>query len=218
MYYITKEGDNMAINGVNGVDKVNYQPKVKPQAEEAKVEKAPEKDAFGQAAVYEKADNAEGKVNKFDKGDRSAIIQQLQADAEKMKNNLFEIVKKTISGQGNAFALASEDDMWKFLASGNFTVDAATKAQAQKDIAEDGYWGVQQTSERIFDFAKALTGGDPEKMEEMREAFEKGFQQATKAWGDELPDICKQTKEAVNKLFDDYAASTKTSASAEAQA
>ena len=194
----------MAINGVNGVDNVNYQPKVKPQAEEAKVEKAPEKDAFGQAAVYEKADNAEGKVNKFDKGDRSAIIQQLQADAEKMKNNLFEIVKKTISGQGNAFALASEDDMWKFLASGNFTVDAATKAQAQKDIADDGYWGVEQTSDRIIDFAKALAGDDPKYADKLIDAFKKGFKEATAAWGKKLPDISQKTYDAVIKKFDDW--------------
>lgn len=46
-----------------------------------------------------------------------------------------------------------------FLASGNFTVDAATKAQAQADIAEDGYWGVSQTSQRLFDFGKCTWQG-----------------------------------------------------------
>ena len=94
--------------------------------------------------------------------------------------------------------------MWKFLASGNFTVDAQTKAQAQADIAEDGYWGVKQTSERIFDFAKALSGGDMDKMKEMQAAFEKGFKQATKTWGKELPQISQDTRSAVNKLFEDF--------------
>jgi hypothetical protein len=102
--------------------------------------------------------------------------------------------------------------MWSFLASGDFTVDAATKAQAQKDIADDGYWGVSQTSQRIFDFAMALTGGDETQMEKMRTAFEKGFKQATSAWGKELPDISQKTYDATEKLFDDYAASLKTSA------
>lgn len=46
---------------------------------------------------------------------------------------------------------------------GDFTVDAATKAQAQKDISEDGYYGVKQTSERLFDFASALAGDDVER-------------------------------------------------------
>ena len=67
------------------------------------------------------------------------------------------------------------NDIWSFLRSGNYTVDPATKAQAQADIAEDGYWGVNQTSDRIIQFATALTGGDPDKIESMREAFKKGY-------------------------------------------
>ena len=113
------------------------------------------------------------------------------------------LVEKLISGQGNT--LANADDMWSFLRKGDFTVDAATKAQAQADIAEDGYWGVEQTSDRILDFAKALTGGNPDKIEEMREAFEKGFKMATKTWGDKLPEISQKTYEATMKKFDAWA-------------
>ena len=90
-----------------------------------------------------------------------------------------------------------------------FTVDPATQAQAQADIAEDGYWGVSQTSQRILDFATALTGGDPDKIEEMRSAFLKGYKQAEKTWGGNLPDISKQTYDAVMKGFDDMAAAAK---------
>ena len=78
-----------------------------------------------------------------------------------------------MTGQANTYGKAN--DIWQFLRSGNYTVDAATKLQAQADIAEDGYWGVEKTSDRIIDFAKALTGGDPDKIEEMRDAFKKGF-------------------------------------------
>ena len=109
-----------------------------------------------------------------------------------------------MTGQGNAIGTA--DDMWSFLRKGEFTVDAATKAQAQADIAEDGYWGVTATSDRILDFAKALTGGDPDKIEEMREAFIKGYEQATETWGGELPEISKQTYDAVLSKFDAWAA------------
>ncbi|MCI7557656.1 MAG: hypothetical protein MSS86_03365, partial [Lachnospiraceae bacterium] len=70
-----------------------------------------------------------------------------------------------------------------------------------------GYWGVKQTSQRLFDFASALAGDDVEKMKEMQAAMEKGFKKATKAWGGDLPEICKQTLSAANKLFDDYYAS-----------
>ena len=79
------------------------------------------------------------------------------------------------------------------------------KAQAQKDIADDGYWGVEQTSDRIIEFAKGLVGDDPEKAEQMRAAFEKGFKAATKSWGSKLPDISQRTYDAVMSKFDDWA-------------
>ena len=49
--------------------------------------------------------------------------------------------------------------------------------------SEDGYWGVKQTSQRLFDFASALAGDDVDKMKEMQAAMEKGYKMATKAWG-----------------------------------
>ena len=136
----------------------------------------------------------------------TAVINQLKADAEARTAQLRSLVEKLMQGQGNAIGTADDTSIWSFLRTGNFTVDAATKAQAQADIAEDGYWGVEQTSSRILDFAKALTGGDPDKIEEMRDAFEKGFKQATETWGGELPDISQRTYEATMKKFDDWAA------------
>ena len=88
-------------------------------------------------------------------------------------------------------------------------VSAEDIAKAKEDVSEDGYWGVKQTSQRLFDFASALAGDDPEKMKEMQKAMEKGFKQATHAWGKDLPGICGDTLSAANKLFDDYYASKK---------
>lgn len=138
-----------------------------------------------------------------------AFVEKLKAEVEQRTAQFRSLVEQIIAKQGVTIGTAS-DDMWKFLAGGNFTVDAATKAQAQADIAEDGYWGVEQTSSRIFDFAKALSGGDADKMEKMRAAFQKGFDQATSTWGKKLPDISQKTYDAVMKKFDDYAESLKT--------
>lgn len=156
----------------------------------------------GVSAVYEPSAETEKTDTVTAKQKNEAIISRLKADAEARTQQLQQLVQQMISKQGNAYGQAN--DMWKFLASGNFTVDAQTKAQAQADIAEDGYWGVKQTSERIFDFAKALSGGDMDKMKEMQAAFEKGFKQATKTWGKELPQISQDTRSAVNKLFEDF--------------
>ena len=69
--------------------------------------------------------------------------------------------------------------------------------------------GVNQTSDRIIDFANALTGGDPDKIEDMRSAFEKGFKKASKTWGSDLPDISQRTYDAVMEKFDKMAEEAK---------
>ena len=159
--------------------------------------------------VYEKSSEESQKatysINKMSAEDRAALVKQLQADQESRQNQLVDIVKQMMLGQGKTFNQAN--DIWSFLASGEYTVDEAAKAQAQEDISEDGYWGVKQTSQRLFDFACALAGDDVDKMKEMQAAMEKGFKEATGAWGKELPSICQETLDAANQKFEDYYAS-----------
>lgn len=131
----------------------------------------------------------------------TALVNQLKADQAKFHENFRNMVLEMISKQTGTYGKAN--DIWKFLASGDFTVDAQTKLEAQEAISEDGYWGVKQTSQRIFDFANALTGGDPEKMEEMKDAFLEGFKKAEEMWGGELPEISQQTYDAVLAKFDE---------------
>ena len=152
------------------------------------------------AATYEKSEDI-GNVSAKET-DRSAMIAKLKADAEEQKAKLFDVVRQSIAKQGQTIGLA--DDMWRFLADGNFEVDEETKKKAQADIAEDGYWGVDKTSDRILDFAKALSGGDSSKAEQLLDAFKKGFEEATKTWGKELPDISQRTYDAVLEKFETW--------------
>ena len=90
--------------------------------------------------------------------------------------------------------------------------------QAKKDTAEDGYWGVEQTSDRLVKFATALTGGDPDKLDSMIEAFEKGYAEAEKQWGGELPELTQRTREATLKKFQELKDKNAQNAGASAQA
>lgn len=176
-----------------------------PAAPEAKSSDA----AASQGVIYEPGSQAATDSAKKTYTPNTELINKLKADTEARTSQLRSLVEKLITGQGNA--IGKSDDIWSFLRTGNFTVDAETKAQAQKDIAEDGYWGVEQTSSRILDFAKALSGGDPDKIDELRNAFKKGFEQATKTWGDKLPDISQRTYDATLKKFDEWAEEGKIS-------
>ncbi len=185
-----------------------YQTGTKAETKKASKEENVKNEA---AAVYEKSDDSKQKpatynINKMSADDRAELVKQLKADQASRQNQLSDIVSKLMTGQATTFA-KTDDSMWKFLASGKFTVDAQTKAQAQADIAEDGYYGVKQTAQRMFDFACALAGDDVDKMKQMEAAMDKGFKMATKTWGGALPEICQNTMKAAHDMFSDYYAS-----------
>ena len=188
--------NNVATANVNTTGKATESKK-----EVAKTTPVENKTGFDETAVvYEKSKETEAvKPNKNNKVDREAIIAQMKADTEARMAQMQDLVRKMMQGQGNA--LAQTDDVWKFLASGDYTVTEAAKLQAQEDISENGYWGVEQTSQRILDFAKALSGGDISKADLLLDAFKKGYKEATGAWGKELPEISKKTYEAVEEKF-----------------
>ncbi len=189
----------MSVNGVTGSSGAadlygTYKTNSAKPAE--KTENKKEENNSG--VVYEPSSSATtGSVSK--KPDAN-LVAKLKADSDARISQMKSLVEQMISKQGQT--LGKTDSIWSFLASGNFTVDAATKAQAQKDIADDGYWGVEQTSSRIVDFATALAGSDPKQLEKMRDAFKKGFDNATSTWGKSLPDISQKTYQAVMDKFD----------------
>ncbi len=84
-------------------------------------------------------------------------------------------------------------------------ISTLTPEKAQELIADDGYFGVEKTSERIFKFAVGMAGGDPTRLDAIRAGVEKGFQEALDAFGGWLPDISYDTYDTVMKKLDDWA-------------
>ena len=148
-------------------------------------------------------------TTKMSDSERASLVQSLKDDINNQMTRFTNMMVQNFQKQGINFSMANGDDFWKMMASGNYTVDEKTKAEAQQAISEDGFWGVKQTSQRIFDFAAALAGDDVELMQKYQAAVEKGFGQAEEAWGGSLPSICGDTHTAVNKLFDEYYAQHK---------
>lgn len=94
-------------------------------------------------------------------------------------------------------ALLQEQGVAVELATGSSDIDISslTPEEAQLLVAEDGYFGVEQTSERIFQFAIGLAGKDPARLDEALRGIEDGFAQAEQIWGGSLPEISYQTQE-----------------------
>ena len=144
--------------------------------------------------VYEPSNTTSGKDANTVK-DYSSIVKKMKSELNTKNQQLQNLVNELLNKQANKYT--SLADLFK-----NATADPATIAQAQKDIADDGYWGVEQTSDRFVAMAQALSGGDATKADEMIAAIKKGYEQASKAWGDKLPDICQRTIDAATKKME----------------
>jgi len=113
---------------------------------------------------------------------------------------LKQLVIKTLSDQ-NVPTLISTG-------TGEINLGTLTAEDATELISEDGYFGVEKTSQRIVDFAINAFGADPAKLTQMKDAIEKGFQDAADAFGGMLPEISHQTYAAVIEKLDTFAGKT----------
>ena len=168
--------------------------------------------ANGEAAVYEKsAPQSESvKTYKRDTATLSEISQQVELKMASLKSTVENLFSTQSLKFGESKGLSYDRILEKYDGKlkefyQNLEVDESTRLKAQKEIAEDGFWGVKQTSERAIAFAKALSGGDPSQVELLKKAIEDGYAAAEKAWGGELPEISKLTQEATLKGLDDWA-------------
>jgi len=83
-------------------------------------------------------------------------------------------------------------------------IDDEARAAARDAIGEGGPFSVEAVATRLLDFAVAISGGDPAKIDLLRNAVEKGFAAAERQWGGELPEISQKTREAVMNGFDQW--------------
>lgn len=183
----------MSVQGIppaSAIDKGTYTSSVN---ERSKAESGKTTEPLEKTDTYEKSEVSDGGkwVNIAD----PKTVQRLKADAEERSASLRSLVEKMMMKQGGQVNLAGT----MAGAYRSLKVDPEVALQAKEDISENGYWGVEQTSDRIVSFAKALAGDNLELAQKMVDAVKEGFGQAEKAWGEKLPDISQKT---MSKTFD----------------
>jgi hypothetical protein len=192
------EDKRMSVNGISNVNS-SYESR---NTANTKANRSTEAEAAttkenSVAAIYEKSEPTPASKKTYTRD--QVTIDRLKAEADRRTQSLRDLVHKLLRAQGETFNEAT--DIYGLLREGKVVVDEETRLQTQKDIAEDGFWGVEQTSNRMVEFAKALSGGDQSKANELIDAVKKGFEEATKAWGGELPEISRRTIDAtISKL------------------
>ena len=168
----------------------------------------------------DRADKAEGKGNVIDlnrdkytpgnsniekttydkpatKIDQEALAEVKKA-ADEANSRLKALVKELLARQGMTFkeAINSPEDI---------EIDERAVAEANELISEGGKFSPEVVSDRIVNFAKAISGGDTDKYELLKDAIEKGFNEAKELLGGSLPEISNKTYDLVMEKLDNWA-------------
>lgn len=164
-----------------------------------------------EAVVFEKSEEKK-KASTNQIYNKDAVVAKLKADQQSRLDSLQSLVSKLLNKQGSTFDLANGTGLAAKFREAAKNADPDTIKAAKESISEDGYWGVNQTSDRLVSMAIALSGGDTDKADEMMSAIEKGYKQATKSWGEKLPQICQDTMEATRQKMNDWKNGTTSAA------
>ena len=130
-------------------------------------------------------------------------IQQIKDQVEMSTESLRRLVGDLITNQGKTSSGTYGLNISIIIGAADGT-SIHNSDDAKSAISKDGIFGVDAVSDRIVNFAKAVSGNDKSKLAELKDAIDKGFGQAKKALGGELPDICNQTYDAVMDKLDDW--------------
>ena len=87
---------------------------------------------------------------------------------------------------------------------GKIDISTVTPQEAKDLTSDDGYFGVDKTSDRIVKLAIGIAGGDSSRIDAIKEGVDKGFQEALKAFDGKLPDISYDTYDAVMEKLDKW--------------
>lgn len=74
--------------------------------------------------------------------------------------------------------------------------------EAKQLVSDEGFFGIDKTSQRVSDFVISLAGDDVEALQEARNGIVQGFNEAEKMWGGELPEISYKTQEKTLDIID----------------
>jgi hypothetical protein len=125
-------------------------------------------------------------------------INQLKKAAEDALMPLRRLVEQLLVNQGLTFL----DSTSKLFEGPMVPIDEEIRLEAQRSISEGGEYSIENTSQRLFDFAVALSGGDKSKIEMLKEFVTAGFKEAEKIFGGNLPQISYDTYERTLEKLD----------------
>jgi len=144
---------------------------------------------FGSAGVFTPAEGFNPDM---------ARVQELWSNHEARVDSFRRMVETLLNQQAERQGLSQG---WSIR---DIEITPEMRAEANEMLGEGGYFSVEETASRILDFAVALSGGDPSRIDLLQGAVERAFGQAERMFGGELPQISHDTLAAIREGFDQW--------------
>ncbi|MDD5400282.1 MAG: hypothetical protein PHQ93_03735 [Sulfurimonas sp.] len=142
-------------------------------------------------------------TEKLSKDEVKEIREQIKQNANAVAFNSASI-QGTIAGGNNNFK-QEYDDFQTFLKDIGYNgkpIAELSKKEATELVSEDGFFGINQTSQRIADFVINGAGKDEDRFRAGREGMIQGFKEAEEMWGGKLPEISQKTMDRAIEMVD----------------
>jgi uncharacterized coiled-coil protein SlyX len=185
----------MEITRVSQPNIIRTLPKQSSESDEVKNQKDLPIAAKEEKEVYiptQKEEKQTGAYGNMTEKERNNVIAELKKESEKLYDSMKTLIEKLLNKQGFSY----EDFEKGQIDLRELEVDDETRAEAAAAIAEDGPFGAEAVSERIVQFAMALSGGDPSRLEIIKKAINDGFG-AVKDIVGELPEVSLKTYDLI---------------------
>lgn len=148
----------------------------------------------------------------------SAVNVSISMESIKVFLNIksVELTQANTNAQNSLMNIINNTELYDFLSGkeldGGFSLSAIgydgkpitqlSPDEAKELVSDDGFFGIDKTSQRVSSFVIDLANNDVEALQEARKGVVQGFEEAEKMWGGELPEISYKTQEKTLDIID----------------
>lgn len=123
--------------------------------------------------------------------------------AKEISNTYFlEYQKSAASNSKDNFSTQADTFKLSDIGYNGKPIGELTQDEAKALVADDGFFGIAQTSQRIADFVLMGAGDDAQKLKAGRSGMLQGFKEAEAMWGEKLPEISYTTMQKALEMVD----------------
>ena len=127
----------------------------------------------------------------------TATVENLMQESKEIQGSVHQLIRGLLDRQGITIDMLKEGEVEEV------TVDELAREKAAKLIGPGGELSPEKVSDRIVGFSIAVFGGDTSKVDVIRGAIGRGFDEAEKMMGG-LADVSKETYDLIQDKLDKW--------------